>query len=155
MIKFAMFKRHMSGWLSVETEKENYMESTRQQKISRLLQKELSDIFLKLARNNGGVIITVTSINVSADLSIAHINLSLFPTDKGEAVMELIKLNDKNIRFELGNRMRHQLRIIPELVFHLDDTLDYIDHIDDLLKKDKERLENNKPKSAKDSEGQA
>jgi len=145
----------MSGWLSVETEKENYMESTRQQKISRLLQKELSDIFLKLARNNGGVIITVTSINVSADLSIAHINLSLFPTDKGEAVMELIKLNDKNIRFELGNRMRHQLRIIPELVFHLDDTLDYIDHIDDLLKKDKERLENNKPKSAKDSEGQA
>lgn len=149
-----MFKRHMSGWLSVETEK-NYMESTRQQKISRLLQKELSDIFLKLARNNGGVIITVTSINVSADLSIAHINLSLFPTDKGEAVMELIKLNDKNIRFELGNRMRHQLRIIPELVFHLDDTLDYIDHIDDLLKKDKERLENNKPKSAKDSEGQA
>ena len=144
----------MSGWLSVETEK-NYMESTRQQKISRLLQKELSDIFLKLARNNGGVIITVTSINVSADLSIAHINLSLFPTDKGEAVMELIKLNDKNIRFELGNRMRHQLRIIPELVFHLDDTLDYIDHIDDLLKKDKERLENNKPKSAKDSEGQA
>ncbi len=144
-----------SGWLSVETEKENYMESTRQQKISRLLQKELSDIFLKLARNNGGVIITVTSINVSADLSIAHINLSLFPTDKGEAVMELIKLNDKNIRFELGNRMRHQLRIIPELVFHLDDTLDYIDHIDDLLKKDKERLENNKPKSAKDSEGQA
>ena len=149
-----MFKRHMSGWLSVETEK-NYMESTRQQKISRLLQKELSDIFLKLARNNGGVIITVTSINVSADLSIAHINLSLFTTDKGEAVMELIKLNDKNIRFELGNRMRHQLRIIPELVFHLDDTLDYIDHIDDLLKKDKERLENNKPKSAKDSEGQA
>ena len=149
-----MFKRHMSGWLSVETEK-NYMESTRQQKISRLLQKERSDIFLKLARNNGGVIITVTSINVSADLSIAHINLSLFPTDKGEAVMELIKLNDKNIRFELGNRMRHQLRIIPELVFHLDDTLDYIDHIDDLLKKDKERLENNKPKSAKDSEGQA
>ena len=149
-----MFKRHMSGWLSVETEK-NYMESTRQQKISRLLQKELSDIFLKLARNNGGVIITVTSINVSADLSMAHINLSLFPTDKGEAVMELIKLNDKNIRFELGNRMRHQLRIIPELVFHLDDTLDYIDHIDDLLKKDKERLENNKPKSAKDSEGQA
>ena len=149
-----MFKRHMSGWLSVATAK-NYMESTRQQKISRLLQKELSDIFLKLARNNGGVIITVTSINVSADLSIAHINLSLFPTDKGEAVMELIKLNDKNIRFELGNRMRHQLRIIPELVFHLDDTLDYIDHIDDLLKKDKERLENNKPKSAKDSEGQA
>lgn len=149
-----MFK-DTSGWLSVETEKENYMESTRQQKISRLLQKELSDIFLKLARNNGGVIITVTSINVSADLSIAHINLSLFPTDKGEAVMELIKLNDKNIRFELGNRMRHQLRIIPELVFHLDDTLDYIDHIDDLLKKDKERLENNKPKSAKDSEGQA
>lgn len=149
-----MFKG-TSGWLSVETEKENYMESTRQQKISRLLQKELSDIFLKLARNNGGVIITVTSINVSADLSIAHINLSLFPTDKGEAVMELIKLNDKNIRFELGNRMRHQLRIIPELVFHLDDTLDYIDHIDDLLKKDKEKLENNKPKSAKDSEGQA
>lgn len=149
-----MFKRHIR-MAECRNRKENYMESTRQQKISRLLQKELSDIFLKLARNNGGGIITVTSINVSADLSIAHINLSLFPTDKGEAVMELIKLNDKNIRFELGNRMRHQLRIIPELVFHLDDTLDYIDHIDDLLKKDKERLENNKPKSAKDSEGQA
>ena len=118
------------------------MESTRQQKVNKLLQKELSDIFLKFARTQGGVIITVTSINVSPDLSIAHVNLSLFPASKEQEVIEAIKLNEKNIRFELGNRMRHQLRIIPQLVFHLDDTLDYIDHIEELLKEDKEKNKN-------------
>lgn len=119
------------------------MPSSRLPKISSVLQRELSDIFLKLARTKGGVIITVTSVNVSPDLSIAHVNLSLFPIDKETEIMKFVALNSRNIRYELGVRMRNQLRIIPELVFHHDDTLDYIEHIDDLLKQDKEK-ENNK-----------
>ncbi|MDR1678209.1 MAG: ribosome-binding factor A [Prevotellaceae bacterium] len=111
------------------------MESTRQQKIGRLLQKELSDIFLLYARRFQGVLMSVTSVNVSPDLGIAHVNLSIFPSAKGEEILAGVKSNGKNIRFELGNKVRHQLRIIPELVFHLDDTLDYLERIDELLKK--------------------
>lgn len=111
------------------------MESTRQQKIGRLLQKELSDIFLLYAREYQGTLITVTRVNVSSDLSIAHVNLSIFPSEKGQEMLNGIKENTKSIRFELGNKVRHQLRIIPELVFHIDDTLDYLDRIDELLKK--------------------
>ncbi|MBP5306515.1 MAG: 30S ribosome-binding factor RbfA [Paludibacteraceae bacterium] len=110
------------------------METTRQNKISRLLEKELGDIFLKYAKTLGGVMLTVTKVNVSADLSIAHVNISIFPSEKQAEVMEQVKRNDKNIRFELGNRVRHQLRIIPQLNFHIDDTLDYMQHIDELLK---------------------
>lgn len=110
------------------------METTRQNKISRLIEKELGDIFLKYAKTLGGVMLTVTKVNISPDLSIAHVNISIFPSEKQESVMEQIKKNDKNIRYELGNRVRHQLRIIPQLHFHIDDTLDYMQHIDELLK---------------------
>jgi ribosome-binding factor A len=110
------------------------METTRQNKISRLIEKELGDIFLKYAKTLGGVMLTVTKVNISPDLSIAHVNISIFPSEKQESVMEQIKKNDKNIRFELGNRVRHQLRIIPQLHLHIDDTLDYMQHIDELLK---------------------
>ncbi|MDR3706191.1 MAG: 30S ribosome-binding factor RbfA [Paludibacteraceae bacterium] len=111
------------------------METTRQQKIGRLLQKEMSDIFLQYARDYQGVLITVMSVNVSSDLSIAHINLSVFPSEKGSEILKGVKESTKTLRFELGNKVRHQLRIIPELVFHIDDTLDYLDRIDELLKK--------------------
>lgn len=111
------------------------MESTRQQKIGRLLQKDLSDIFLQYAREYQGTLITVTRVNVSSDLSIAHVNLSVFPSNKGEEILKGVKENAKSIRFELGNRVRHQLRIIPDLIFHIDDTLDYLERIDELLKK--------------------
>ena len=111
------------------------METTRQNKIGRLLQKELSDIFLLYARNLQGVLITVSSVHVSADLSIMHANLSIFPTDKAQEVLKGIIEKTSVIRFELGNKVRHQLRIVPALHFHIDDTLDYLDRIDELLKK--------------------
>lgn len=111
------------------------MESTRQQKIARLLQKELGDIFLLYARQLGGTLITVSEVRISPDLAIAHIYISLFPTDKATDTLAKIKTDTKSIRFDLGNRVRHQLRIIPELNFHLDETIDYLENIDQLLKK--------------------
>ncbi len=111
------------------------METTRQQKIGRLLQKDLSDIFLTYARQFRGVLLSVTRVNVSPDLSIAHVNISIFPSEKAEEILAGIKEQSKAIRFELGNRVRNQLRIIPELVFHIDDTLNYLERIDELLKK--------------------
>lgn len=111
------------------------METTRQNKIGRLIQKELSDIFLVYARNFQGVLISVSSVRVSPDLSVMHANLSVFPSEKGNDILENINANSSNIRYELGNKLRHQLRIIPALHFHIDDTLDYLDRIDELLKK--------------------
>lgn len=110
------------------------MDSTRQNKISRLIQKELSDIFLKMAKETRGVMVSVSVVRVSPDLGIAKAYLSIFPSERGAEVLEHLTNNSKAIRFELGNRVRHQLRIIPELRFYLDDSLDYIEHIDNLLK---------------------
>ena len=82
-----------------------------------------------------GVLVSVTRVRVSPDLSICTAYLSIFPSEKSEQLIENINTNEKQIRFELGRRVRNQLRIIPELRFYLDDSLDYIDHIDELLKK--------------------
>lgn len=112
------------------------MESTRQQKIARLLQKDLGEIFLTYARKMQGTLISVSNVRISPDLSICHVNLSIFPSERGQAVLEQINEDKKSIRFELGNRVRHQLRIIPELVYHIDDTLDYMENIDRLLQSD-------------------
>lgn len=112
------------------------METTRQLKIARLLQKELGEIFMLYAKKLGGVIISVTNVKISPDLSISHVSLSIFPGDRVTATLELVKQDTKQIRFDLGKRVKNQLRIIPELVFHLDDTLDYLENIDQLLKKD-------------------
>ena len=109
------------------------MQETRQNKIARLLQKELSVIFQQQTRSMHGVMVSVTRTKISPDLSIAY--LSVFPSDKGEEILGNIKVNEKSIRYELGTRVRHQLRIIPELRFFIDDSLDYIEHIDELLKK--------------------
>ena len=111
------------------------METTRQNKISRLIQKELSDIFLHQSRSMNGVIVSVTNIRISPDLSIAHAYVSVFPSAKSEEIVNNLNANMKSIRYELGTRVRFQLRIIPELKFHLDDSLDYLEHIDELLKK--------------------
>lgn len=111
------------------------MENTRQQKIARLLQKELGEIFLLYARSVQGTLISVTNVRVSPDLSIARIYLSIFPSEKSEFLLNNIQDSVKSIRFELGNRVKNQLRIIPELSFFIDDTLDYLENIDNLLKK--------------------
>ena len=111
------------------------METTRQNKIARLLQKELSLIFQQQTRATHGVMISVTRTKISPDLSICTAYLSVFPSEKGEEILSNINANSKQIRYELGTRVRNQMRIIPELRFFIDDSLDYIEHIDELLKK--------------------
>ena len=101
------------------------METTRQNKISRLLQKELSEIFLLQTKAMHGTLVSV---------SIARVYLSVFPSEKAEEMVKNINDNMKSIRYELGTRVRYQLRIIPELKFFVDDSLDYIEKIDSLLK---------------------
>lgn len=109
------------------------MESNRQQKINRLIQKELGELFLLETKKMQGVLISVTAVRVTPDLSIAHAYLSVFPSDKSEELVENINQNVKTLRYNLGKRTRKQLRVIPELRFHVDDSLDYIDNIDRLL----------------------
>ena len=110
------------------------METTRQNKISRLLQKELSEIFLLQTKAMPGTLVSVSAVRISPDMSIAHVYLSVFPSEKAEEIVKNINENMKTIRYELGTRVRHQLRIIPELKFFVDDSLDYIEKIDSLLK---------------------
>ncbi|MBQ8989801.1 MAG: 30S ribosome-binding factor RbfA [Prevotella sp.] len=110
------------------------MQETRQNKIARLLQKELSLIFQQQTRAMHGTMVSVTRTKVSPDLSICTAYLSIFPSEKGEEILANINASNKAIRYELGTRVRNQLRIIPELRFFIDDSLDYIEHIDELLK---------------------
>ncbi|MCC8094085.1 MAG: 30S ribosome-binding factor RbfA [Tannerellaceae bacterium] len=111
------------------------MESTRLKKIGRLLQKELGDIFLKQTKGMPGTLISVSAVRVSPDLGLAKVYVSIFPSEKGPEILEAIRANTKAIRFDLGQRVHLQLRKIPELSFYIDDSLDYIENIDNLLKK--------------------
>ncbi len=113
------------------------MESTRQNKVSRLLQRDLGDIFQKEGRSLfGNSMITVTKVNISRDLSTAKVYLSLFTTSDKEQLLEDIKRRTREIRYKLGKRIGKQVRIIPELQFYLDDSLDYIENIEKLLDED-------------------
>ena len=109
------------------------METTRQNKISRLLQKELSEIFFALSRKTHGTIVSVSIVRISPDLSIAKVYLSVFPSEKAQATIESVNASAREIRYELAQKVRFQLRKIPELRFYLDDSLDYIEKIDNLL----------------------
>ena len=104
------------------------------QKINRLIQKELGEIFLLETKKMQGVLISVTAVRVSPDLGIAHAYLSVFPSEKAGELVGNINENVKTVRYNLGKRLKNQLRVIPELTFHVDDSLDYIDNIDRLLK---------------------
>ena len=110
------------------------MDNNRLQKINRLIQKELGELLLIEAKKMPGVIISVTNVRVSADLSVAHSYLSVFPSEKSKELVSNINENVKTVRYDLGKRLRNQLRLIPELTFHVDDSLDYIENIDNLLK---------------------
>ncbi len=111
------------------------MDSTRQNKISRLLQKDLAEIIQKEGRDLfPGVMVSVTNVRISPDLSVARVYLSIFPSEKGAAVLLEIKKHTSKIRGLLGLKVGKQLRIVPQLDFHIDDSLDYIDNIDRLLK---------------------
>jgi len=110
------------------------METLRQSKVARLLQRDLGDIFINEARHLlDGAMVTVTKVRVTRDLSSARVYLSIFASKNKETQLKRISSQVKEIRHNLAMRIKNQVRIIPELHFHLDDSLDYIDHIDELL----------------------
>ena len=112
------------------------MESTRQKKVSRLVQKELSVIFQQLTQEIlGNIMVSVTIVRISADLADANVFLSIFPVDDPTEALKVVKSNVIMIRKKLGESVRNQLRIVPTLQFHLDDSAAYAEEIDRLLKK--------------------
>ncbi|MBP5369562.1 MAG: 30S ribosome-binding factor RbfA [Bacteroidales bacterium] len=113
------------------------MDATRQNKISRLVQKEAASYFLTHQGDYQGVIISVTEVRVTPDLDEARIFVSIFPQNLRTKVLAKITANLKQIRFELAAKMRYQLRRIPDLLFMPDESLDYAERIEELLSKDK------------------
>ena len=111
------------------------METTRQNRIARLIQKDLSNIFQAQTRQTRNLLVSVSVVRVSPDLSVAKAYLSVFPSERAQEVLQNINDHASEVRYELGRLERHQLRIIPELKFFLDDSLDYVEHIDELLNK--------------------
>ncbi len=112
-------------------------ESKRQLKVAKLLQEELADILQKeMTQLKAGAMVTITKVRVSPDLSVARFYLSVFGSP-ADVVLGRFLEAEKEIRLRIGNRVRNHLRIVPHLAFHIDDTLDYIERIDDLLKGDK------------------
>ncbi|MCV6629767.1 MAG: 30S ribosome-binding factor RbfA [Flavobacteriaceae bacterium] len=111
-------------------------ETQRQRKIAGVLQRDLADILQRAATDGGmkGVLISVSKVRITVDLAIAKVYLSVFPAGKGEELLEGIQSNQPLIRHELAQRTRHQLRRVPELLFFVDDSLEYIDKIDKSLK---------------------
>ena len=111
------------------------MDSIRQNKVARLIQRDLSEMFQQESKEyTEGAMLSVTAVRVSPDLSYAKIYVSIFPSERVEAVMKSLEEKNKSIRFILGKKVGKQMRIVPELRFFVDDSLDYIDKIDELLK---------------------
>lgn len=120
------------------------METQRQKKIAGVIQEDIVDILQRAAIDGGlqGTLISVTKVNVTTDLSIAKVYVSIFPNDKAAELMEGIKSNQPLIKHELAQRTRNQLRRVPELLFFLDDSLDYIENIEKSLKGDENPIKN-------------
>ena len=120
------------------------MESQRQKKIASVLQKDLVEVLQGAAREGGmsGVIISVTQVKVTVDLSIAKVYLSIFPINKAKVLIDGITSNAPIIKNELAKRTKHQLRRMPELLFFLDDSLEYIDKIDQSIKQSENPIQN-------------
>ena len=111
-------------------------ETTRQQKVARQIQKDLAEIIR--ARGMAaydGAMLTVSGVKITPDLALAKVYVSVFPSVKAKDVMNKLEEETSRLRGELGRRVAKQLRIVPELAFYLDDSLDYVEHIDELLKK--------------------
>jgi ribosome-binding factor A len=121
-------------------------EGKRQKQVATVINQELNDIFLRMGLNmsNGGMI-SISSVKITPDLFEARVYLSFFQVKDKEAALAKIKERYKEIRKELGIRVRHQLRSVPELTFYIDDTLDYVFKIEELLKKVKTDDENTSP----------
>jgi len=114
------------------------MESNRQKKIAGIIQKDIVDILQKSAQSGGmrGVIISVSKVSVTVDLSLAKVYLSIFPNEKAKSIHEAVKSNKALIKHELAQRTRHQMRRVPNLDFYIDDSLEYIDNIERSLKRE-------------------
>ncbi len=112
------------------------MEGKRQAKISRLIQRELSEIFRRQTAKTMGTLVSVSAVRVSPDLSIARVYLSIFPPEKSHDILENIKKQTKTVRYELAQAVKQVLRKCPDLQFFLDDSLDYVENIDRLLASD-------------------
>lgn len=124
-------------------------EGKRQKQVAAIIIHELNDVFLRMGFNiSDGGLVSISSVKVTPDLFEARIYLSFFQINDKEAALAKIKDRNKDIRRELGRRVRHQLRSIPELTFYIDDTLDYVFKIEELLKKVKvESIQGESPKS--------
>ncbi len=120
------------------------METQRQKKIAGVIQKDIADILQRAATDGGlkGILISVTKVSVTTDLSIAKIYVSIFPAGKGNELMEGIKSNQPLIKHDLSQRTKNQLRRVPELLFFLDDSLEYIDGIEKSLKGEENPVKN-------------
>ena len=111
------------------------METNRQKKIAGVLQKDLAEVLQHAAQDGmKGVIISVTKVNVTSDLSQAKVFLSVFPQLKREIILKGVQENTATIRYEMARRTKNQLRRMPNLLFYIDDSLDYIEDIDNALK---------------------
>ena len=109
--------------------------SPRQNKVARLLQKEMAEMLQVYAKDYlSGTLVSVTQVRVSPDFSLAKVYISVFPTGKTEDVLEKLQNGNKEIRYQLGTRIKNQLRKVPEIAIFVDDSLDYINNIDNLLK---------------------
>lgn len=120
------------------------METQRQKKIAGILQKDLADILQRAATDGGlkGVIISVSKVSITTDLSIAKVYVSIFPNKKAKELLEGIQSNQPLIKHELAQRTKNQMRRVPELSFYLDDSLEYIENIEKSLKGEENPIEN-------------
>ena len=120
------------------------MESQRQKKIASVLQRDLVEVLQGAARQGGmkGILISVTKVNITVDLSIAKVYLSIFPINRGVELLAGIQSNAPLIKHELAQRTKHQLRRMPQLIFFIDDSLEYIDQIDKSLKRTENPIDN-------------
>ena len=113
----------------------NTVQNTRQLKVARQIQRDLSEIFqLQGMAMYDGAMITVVNVRISPDLAVAHVWVSIFPSAKATEILNKIQEQSRSIRGNVGRRVAKQLRIVPELIFSIDDSLDYAEHIDELLK---------------------
>lgn len=120
------------------------METNRQKKMAALLQNDLVDILQGEVRKNGitNLIISVSKVNITTDLSVAKVFLSIFPAQKGAELLNAIQSNSPLIKHDLAQRVKNQLRKVPDLIFYNDDSLEYIDQIDHALKGDENPIAN-------------
>ena len=112
------------------------METTRQKKVSKLLQKDIAEILQKKLEKQGslGVLLSITKVSVTVDFSVAKVFLSVFPSQMSDQIIQEVSKMSSRIRHEVAQKAKKQLRKVPELLFFLDDSLDYIEKIEDSLK---------------------